>query len=516
MVASPLPPLSVPLIWLFLGALAFYVAALVVYRAFISPLASIPGPKLAGLTSWYECYYDLVLPGQYAFKIKEMHSKYGPIVRIAPNEVSVSDPAFVDTIYAPGPGHKRDKDFAKNKSLGVNSSVGGSIAHDSHRKRREALNPFFSHRRISRLNPELTEKVSQMEEIFDRAKAGYEVVNLSDTYYAFCNEYCFGNSADLLQDLQLASRRRQNIVQILSRTPFNLHFSWVRNILQSLPSSIGAKITPPGVRDIVSFRKSLSEQVQNILSSKASPDETPSIFTYLRDTPTLPTSEKSPQRLLDEATLFIMAGTYSPMLSLAVAHYHLIARPDILEKLRSELNAHLDIVDATRLEQLPYLSAIMQEAHRLTFGLTGRNPRVCRDETVFYTTESAPDGSQPQTYRLPAGVSLSASTLLLHTNESLFPDPWWFDPERWLTNDTNILARRRRCMMSFLPGTRGCLGIHLANAEIAAAVSAMARWDMRLYETTLEDVSFLHDYHVMCPRLDSKGVRVEVIGRGTR
>lgn len=112
----------------------------------------------------------------------------GPIVRIAPNEVSVSDPAFVDTIYAPGPGRKRDKDFAKNKSLGVNSSVGGSIAHDLHRKRREALNPFFSHRSISRLNPELAEKVSQVEEIFRRAKAGREVLNISDTYYAFCNE----------------------------------------------------------------------------------------------------------------------------------------------------------------------------------------------------------------------------------------------------------------------------------------------------------------------------------------
>lgn len=332
------------------------------------------------------------------------------------------------------------------------------------------------------------------------------------------HKYCFGNNtADLLQDLQLASRRRQNVVQILSRTPFNLHFSWVRNIMQSLPSRIGAKITPPGVRDVISFRKSLGEQVQKILSSKVSPDETPSIFTYLRDSPTLPTSEKSPQRLLDEATLLIMAGTYSPMLSLAVAHYHLIARPDIMKKLRSELSEHPDIVDATQLEQLPYLSAIMQEAHRLTFGLTGRNPRVCPDETVFYTKESEAGGRQhQQTYRLPAGVSLSASTLLLHTDESVFPDPWRFDPERWLTHDKNILARRRRCMMSFLPGTRGCLGIHLANAEIAAAVGAMARWDMRLYETTLEDVSFLHDYHVMCPKLDSKGVRVEVLGRATR
>lgn len=112
----------------------------------------------------------------------------GPIIRIAPNEISISDPAFVDTIYAPGPGHKRDKDFQKNKSLGVNSSVGGSIAHDLHRKRREALNPFFSRRSISRLNPELAAKVNQVEDIFSRAEASCEVLNLSDAYYAFSNE----------------------------------------------------------------------------------------------------------------------------------------------------------------------------------------------------------------------------------------------------------------------------------------------------------------------------------------
>lgn len=113
----------------------------------------------------------------------------GPIIRIAPDEVSVSDPAFVDTIYAPGPGHRRDKDFQKNRSLfGVNSSVGGSIAHDLHRKRREALNPFFSRRSISRLNLELDEKVNQVEELFSRAEVGSEVLNLSDAYYAFSNE----------------------------------------------------------------------------------------------------------------------------------------------------------------------------------------------------------------------------------------------------------------------------------------------------------------------------------------
>jgi cytochrome P450 len=286
--------------------------------------------------------------------------------------------------------------------------------------------------------------------------------------------------------------------------------------MQRLPSSIRAKVTPPGVQDLMSFRRSLSVQIGNILSSKSSPDDTPSIFTYLRDKPNLPEAEKSPQRLLDEATLLIMAGTYSPMLSLIVAHYHLITRPDIMAKLRSELNAHPQSVDAEQLQQLPYLSAVIQEAHRLTFGLTGRNPRVCPNEALTYTTKSPAATSQPHTYNIPAGVSLSASTLLLHTNESLFPDPWQFDPERWLTDDRETLSRRRRSMVSFMPGTRGCLGMHLANAEIAVIVAAMARWDMRLYDTTADDVSFLHDYHVMCPRLGSKGVRVEVVGIATR
>ena len=46
-------------------------------RVVVSPLASFPGPKLAALTSWYECYYDVFKPGQYVFKIKQLHEEYG-------------------------------------------------------------------------------------------------------------------------------------------------------------------------------------------------------------------------------------------------------------------------------------------------------------------------------------------------------------------------------------------------------------------------------------------------------
>ena len=37
-------------------------------------------------------YYDTWLGGQYTFKIIELHKKYGPIIRISPLELHISDP----------------------------------------------------------------------------------------------------------------------------------------------------------------------------------------------------------------------------------------------------------------------------------------------------------------------------------------------------------------------------------------------------------------------------------------
>lgn len=68
--------------WLVLDVLVtilLCLAGILVRRLFFSPLAKFPGPKLAAATFLYEAYYDVVKQGQYTFKIKELHEKYGQL-----------------------------------------------------------------------------------------------------------------------------------------------------------------------------------------------------------------------------------------------------------------------------------------------------------------------------------------------------------------------------------------------------------------------------------------------------
>lgn len=61
----------------FVGLLILLWLGTALYRLFLSPVARIPGPRLAAITFWYEFYYDVLKKGQYTWKLKELHKQYG-------------------------------------------------------------------------------------------------------------------------------------------------------------------------------------------------------------------------------------------------------------------------------------------------------------------------------------------------------------------------------------------------------------------------------------------------------
>jgi hypothetical protein len=69
----------------------------VLYGRYRPGLASIPGPTLAKWTKLWRLY-DVYKSQSHQTAIR-LHKQHGPLVRIAPNVVSVGDPKEIKTIY---------------------------------------------------------------------------------------------------------------------------------------------------------------------------------------------------------------------------------------------------------------------------------------------------------------------------------------------------------------------------------------------------------------------------------
>lgn len=81
------------------------VKTLILDSLILSPISRLPGPKAFAITKWRLAYEDW--RGTSTRTINELHRKYGPVVRIGPNQVSFNDLAALRAIYGPGSKYGR-------------------------------------------------------------------------------------------------------------------------------------------------------------------------------------------------------------------------------------------------------------------------------------------------------------------------------------------------------------------------------------------------------------------------
>jgi hypothetical protein len=253
-----------------LFSLLTYVVSLSVYRLYLSPIAKFPGPKLAALTLWYEFYFDVIKKGRYTWKIGEMHDQYGkrdncfrikltrlgPIVRINPFELHIRDQEYYDALYA-GSSQKRDKWAWSAKMFGNSASIFGTLPHDHHRIRRQALNPYFSKRSVAKLEPMIRRVVENLcRRLRERKEAG-EVVNLRHAYAALTmdiiTEYSFSNSYECLNAPDFAYQWPEIIDDVSENSHMNKQFGWFLPLMKKMPLSL-VKIMNPNMMQLINFQ----------------------------------------------------------------------------------------------------------------------------------------------------------------------------------------------------------------------------------------------------------------------
>ncbi|TQN65799.1 Cytochrome P450 monooxygenase sdnE [Colletotrichum shisoi] len=498
---------STSLLLLF-GAAAslLYLVAIAVSRVYLSPLAGFPGSKLAALTLWNEFYWDVVKRGTFIWRIEEMHRKYGPIVRINPYELHIVDPDFYDELYSPG--HKSDKYRWWTNLAGADGSSFSTVPHDLHRLRRGALNPFFSARSIARLEPLIRGKVDRLSARFSGLVETGEVVRLDAAFMALTMDvicdYAFAHDRLYLDEPDFKLLWKETIIGAFEGGAAGRQFPWMLPVMKRLPLPL-TRFDPSldGTSD-----DDDDDDDDDISGKQTDQSSRTTVFHALRDSD-LPPAEKSLQRLCDEAEILTGAGSETTAQTLTRILFYLKHVPDTLRRLRTELDAAMpsgaaELPPWAELQKLPYLTAVIREGLRLSYGVTTRLPRIAHHDIEY------------KGYRIPAGTPVSQTPYFILTHPSVFPEPHRFRPERWIEAEAKG-RRLDRYLVSFGKGSRQCLGINLAYAEMYLAVAAVVRrfdWDM--FETTLDDVVCKHDFFVAVADLDSRGVRAKLSSRYNR
>lgn len=228
--------------------------------------------------------------------------------------------------------------------------------------------------------------------------------------------------------------------------------------------------------------------------------------------------------------------------------FHILSNKSIHQKLQAELRT-VNTNPASgggappkwqTLERLPYLTAVIQEGLRTSYGVSHRLQRLFPEVEFTYTypDPQSPSSSstdpkpahKPNPIILPPLTPIGMTPLLLHDNPTLFPSPHEFNPDRFLHN-----PGLKKYILAFGKGTRGCLGINLAYAELYMTLAAIftpsgssddgtgdedgdkgeaekGGVQLALYDTTYErDVKIVHDFFNVSPSLESKGVRVTIV-----
>jgi hypothetical protein len=191
---------------------------------------------------------------------------------------------------------------------------------------------------------------------------------------------------------------------------FNKQIFWPFQLLLSLPDWLATKLAP-GLYLYIAFIRDCETQIRAIIdgsNEKQANTSHPTVFHELPESNVLPAREKRLNRLVQEGQIIVSAGTETTSWCLSIITFHLLSNPAILERLRRELEEAIPdlekLVPVEKLEQLPYLTACIQEGLRLSYGVSTRLARISPENVMIFN-----DGKKD--WHIPPGVRNKQSNI---------------------------------------------------------------------------------------------------------
>ncbi|KAK4442703.1 Cytochrome P450 monooxygenase abl2 [Podospora aff. communis PSN243] len=443
------------------AAIILSVAALIIRRYFFHPLSKYPGPFWSAVSDVPVA--ASLLTGKNHIHLKQLHDKYGPVVRVAPNELSFCSPQAYEDIYG---FRSYDEPMEKDPIwigalMTMNGEVGISYApRDVHARQRRAFSHPLSNSSIMQQEPLIQEHMHRLIARLGDLEAAGKPANFTD-WYSF-------TSLDVISDLYvgtpfgcLTSGDGQQWLDALEKgMQCGVYEQVTRRLAGShtwLQKKLYQFVVPTVYKQgkMTHFLKSKQKVMERIQDEQS--DHKDFMYYILRNNEAK--NLLTPTEILLNSATFIAAGGDTTAAALAAITYCLLTHPDTYETLKAEIRGRCktqqDIVH-DNIKGLPYLGAIIREGMRL------------HTPVVIGSLRQVPPHGQGALIDgnfVPAGVTVSIPQWTATHSELNWTRPYEFLPERWL-HPEKFPGDRPQAAQPFSLGPRGCIGKNLSWMEM--------------------------------------------------
>ncbi|CZR66973.1 related to cytochrome P450 [Phialocephala subalpina] len=441
----------------------------ILHRAYSTPLRQIPGP-------WYAPFTHLVLKaqvlqGRRLHYIHDLHERYGPIVRIAPKEVAISDFDAFSEIHRINSGYHKTLWY----EMVNNQEVPGIFAirdPKQHAQRRRLLARGFSK---SYLKEYWEDSIREKAELAvakikrDATKGSADILKWWTFYTTDKNQY--------MRAVEL------NLFAGGMHAEFPIMWDVIWSICNYLPLQ--------SLRQLFHYQEYTMEYASRAVNNSKSQDgNTKTIFSTIiaeagkEDTPLTDKQVKL------EAGNMIVAGSDTTAVTLTYLIWAVLKKPELRKDLEEEVRELKEDFTDTDLETLPLLNATIEEALRLYSAAPASLPR-----------QTPANGATLCRYKLPGNITVCTQAYTIHRDPNMFSDPDNFDPTRFLHPET-LPPNSSAALHPFGAGSRICLGIHLARTELRLATALFFRECVgaRLAGTTTDESMEMENFFLIQPK----------------
>ncbi|KAK7531677.1 cytochrome P450 71A23 [Phyllosticta citribraziliensis] len=424
------------------GLLTLYIVGSIFYNLFLHPLRKYPGPKLWAISrlpwNWVN------LHGRLAWRLRELHQQYGPVVRIAPDELSYTTSGAWKKIYG-----QRNPEFSKaldGRGLAPPSINGikGIVTEDQdrHARLRRAIAPAFSERALRDQEGYLQAHTKNlMSQLRKRCHEGpLDMVKwYSLTTFDVISDLAFGQPAGCLNNadqpwLQVIGTRAKSIVwfQLAIYYGFFNFMNWMapKYTVQARQKHI--ELTSAKVQQRLEKKNPGKDFMSYIVENK--------------------TEQLSNLELVIMASSFIVAGSGTGASALTATTNFLLRNRDKLQRLVDEVRgafASDDDITMQSTSALKYLTACIDESMRLYPPAPSTLPRFV-----------PPGGDEIDGRWVPAGTAVGVHQFSTGHMTWNFARASEFIPERWLElpPGSEFANDDRAAIQPFSFGSRNCIG----------------------------------------------------------